>query len=143
MMSSQAAAVMPASLSCGARRGLLISHATLSRARSTASESKKRREESLNFAAPMRSEGAMTVSGWYFGPMHAAITNVIPSEASGYPRKRVLLRFAGRDCERPLVSAAEVRRGITRAPLRRALESHARYFSRPVLPSFDGPRQDH
>src|SRR5438270_6027166 len=105
MMSSHAAAVIPAWLSCGARRGLLISHATLSRARSTASESKKRRDESLNFAAPIRSDGAITVSGRYFGPMHAATAIVIPSATLPVIASEARdLLFPADRCEGPLIA---------------------------------------
>src|SRR6185312_832718 len=69
MMSSQAAL---AALNVG-RWTIVAADRTLSRARSTASESKKWRDESLNRGAPISVAGEITVSGLYFGPtVHAA-----------------------------------------------------------------------
>jgi len=72
MMSSHAAELTAAASSLG-RGAICVSSGVLSRARSTASESKKWREESLDAFEPMCSDGVITVAGWYLGPtLHAA-----------------------------------------------------------------------
>src|SRR5690348_7247689 len=73
MMSSHAAELTAVASSVG-RGAISVSSGVLSRALSTANESKKRREESLIAVEPMCSDGVMTVVGRYRGPtLHAAI----------------------------------------------------------------------